>query len=104
MHYDSTLPVKLAGDASAYGVGAVTSHIMPDGTECPIAFASKTLSSSEHNYSQIEKEGLAVIFRVKKFRTYLYGRRFTLVTDHKPPTTIFAPKKGIPTMAAARLE
>ena len=104
VHYNSTLPVKLAGDASAYGVGAVISHIMPDGNERPIAFASKTLSSSERSCSQIEKEGLALIFGVKKFHTYLYGRRFTLVTDHKPLTTIFGPKKGIPAMAAARLQ
>ena len=82
VHYDSILPVKLVGDASAYGVGAVISHVMPDGTECPIAFASKTLSSSERNYSQVEKEGLALIFGVKKFHKYLYGHRFTLVTDH----------------------
>ena len=40
MHYDSTLPVKLAGDTSGYGVGAVISHIMPDGADRPIAFAS----------------------------------------------------------------
>ena len=91
VHYDSTLPVKLAGDASAYGVGAVISHVMPDGTERPIAFASKTLSTSERNYSQVEKEGLALVFGVKKFQSYLYGHRFTLVTDHKPLTTIFGP-------------
>ena len=104
VHYDATLPLKLAGDASAYGVGAVISHIMPDGAERPIAFASKTLSNSERNYSQVEKEGLALVFGVKKFHTYLYGRRFTLVTDHKPLTTIFGPKKQIPPMAAARLQ
>ena len=52
VHYDSTLPIVLAGDASAYGVGAVISHIMPDGKERPIAFPSRTLSSSERNYSQ----------------------------------------------------
>ena len=56
---------------------------------------------SERNYSQIEKEGLAL---VTKFHTYLYGRRLTPVTDHKPLTTIFGPKKGILPMAAARLQ
>ena len=56
VHYDSTLPIVLAGDASAYGVGAAVSHTMPDGKERPIAFASRTLSSSEHNYSSANRE------------------------------------------------
>ena len=65
-------------------VEAVLSHKMSDGTERPIAFASRTLSSAEKNYSQLDKEGLACIFGVKRFHLYLYGRNFTLVTDHKP--------------------
>ncbi len=50
-HCDPTLPVHMAGDASAYGVGAVISHITPDGSERPIAFASRTLTKPERNYS-----------------------------------------------------
>ena len=102
-HYNPELPIKMAADASAYGVGAVISHVYPDGSEKPIAFASRTLSRSQRNYAQIEKEGLALVFGVRRFHQYLYGQNFTLVTDHKPLTTIFGPKKGIPPLAAARL-
>ena len=104
VHYDPALPMKMAADASAYGVGAVISHVLPDGTERPIAFVSRTLTASERNYAQLEKEALALIFGVKRFHQYLYGRHFTLVTDHKPLTTILGPKKGIPSLAAARLQ
>ena len=104
VHYNPDLPIKLAADASNYGLGAVISHVTPEGSERPIAFASRTLTASESNYSQIDKEALALIFGVKKFNQYLYGRRFTLVTDHKPLTTLLGPKKGIPPLAAARLQ
>ena len=57
-HYDATLPLKLAADASQYGLGVVISHVLPDGVERPVAFASRSLSSSERNYSQIDKEAL----------------------------------------------
>uniref|UniRef100_A0A3B3XNZ2 Gypsy retrotransposon integrase-like protein 1 n=1 Tax=Poecilia mexicana TaxID=48701 RepID=A0A3B3XNZ2_9TELE len=104
VHFDAELPIILACDASPYGVGAVISHQMKDGSERPIAFASRMLTKTEQNYSQIEKEALGLVFGVMKFHDYLYGRKFILVTDHKPLLKILGPKTGVPTLAAARLQ
>ena len=104
VHYDTTLPMRLATDASSHGVGAVISHILPNGEEKPIAYTSRTLSASECNYAQIEKEALGIIFGIRRFHQYLYGRKFILTTDHKPLTSIFGAKKGVPALAAARLQ
>ena len=93
----------MAADASPDGLGAVISHVLPDGVERPIALASISLSKSERNYSQIDKEALALVYGVKKFHNYLYGRTFKMVTDHKPLTSIFSPQKGVSSVAAARL-
>lgn len=101
--YDSRLPLRLTTDASARGVGAVLSHVI-DGKEKPISFASKMLSTAESSYSQLDREALGIIFGIKKFHRYLYGRHFELVCDNKPLTFIFGEKKGISPMASARLQ
>ncbi|KAL0193255.1 hypothetical protein M9458_011551 [Cirrhinus mrigala] len=103
-HFDPALPIQLACDASPYGVGAVLSHIMPNGQEKPIAFASRSLSKAETNYAQIEREALSIVFGVRKFYQYIFGRKFTLLTDHRPLTAIFGPYHGIPSLAASRMQ
>ena len=65
VHYDPILPIRMAGGASPYGIGAILSYLMPNGVEQPIAFASRTLSISNSNNAQLEKEVLALIFEVR---------------------------------------
>ena len=83
VHYDDALPLFLSCDASSYGIGAVLSHVI-DGCYRPVAFASCTLSGAQRSYSQIDKEALSIVYGVEKFRQFLYGRQFTLITDHRP--------------------
>ena len=107
VHYNPSLPVILESDASQYGIGAVILHCFPNGDERPIAYASRSLNSSEKTYSQIEKESLAIIFGVTKYYTlymYLFGRKFKLRTDHKPLLKIFVPDSATPVLAAAHLQ
>ena len=102
-HYDPEKPIKLAFDASTYGIGAVISHII-EGHEQPIAFASPTLNPEEKNFAHIDKEALGLIWGTQKFHTYLYGRKCILETDHQPLVHIFKPEKRISSTASARIQ
>ena len=103
VHFDPKLKLTLACDASAYGIGVVLAHCMPDGSEKPIGYASRSLSKAERNYSQLEKEGLACVFGVKKFHSYIFGHPFELVTDHKPLLTLLSEHKATSPQASARI-
>ena len=74
------------------------------GEERPIAFASSTLSTAQKNYLQLDKEALSIIYELKRFHQYLYGRNFTIITDNKPLIHLFKPSAPAPMQAAARLQ
>ena len=104
VHYSLERDIVIACDASPYGLGCVISHILEDGTEHPIPYASHTLSPVEKIYSQLDKEAAAVMFGVRKFHTYLYGRRFKIYTDLKLLLGLLQSNKPIPTSASPRIQ
>ena len=78
-YYDPTAEVHLEVDASIKGLGATLIQ-----KQQPVAFASKSLTPAESNYSNIERECLAIVHGIQRFHHYLYGRSFTIISDHKP--------------------
>ncbi len=70
-------------DASNYGIGAVLSQIQ-DGKEVVIAYSSRHLNAAERNYSAIEREALAIVYGIKRYRHYLQDDKFEIISDHRP--------------------
>ena len=98
------LKIVSACETHPYGLGAVLSHTLPNGSEKPMAYLSRALPSSEINYSQIEKESLAIIFVIEKWHQYTFAGHVTIVTDDKPLLSILWEEKGIAQSAASRLQ
>lgn len=92
----------LTTDASNYALGAVLSQgTIPN--DKPVAYASRTLNETEIKYSTTEKELLSMLWATKVFRPYLYGRKFTIYTDHKSLTWLFSLKDANAKLARWRL-
>jgi len=104
-HYDPTKTLVVAADASATGIGAVLLQRDSHGHERAV-YMAQSLTDSQRNYSQLEKEALALVTAVERFHKFLWGRKFLLQTDHKPLLALLQPSntKGLKPTTAARLE
>lgn len=100
---DFTQPFLLTTDASGTAIGAILSQGQI-GKDQPISYASRVLNDAEKNYSTIEKELLAIIYAVQHFRPYLYGKKFKLITDHKPLTWLHRLKDPTSRLARWRIK
>jgi hypothetical protein len=81
LYPDFQLPFRLVTDASKVGLGSCLMQDHGRGWQ-PVAYASKVNSETESNYIITELECSAVVWAIKLFRSYLYGRSFTIITDH----------------------
>lgn len=90
-YFNPSAETEVITDASPVGLGAVIAQRQPDGNFRPISYASRALTPVEQRYSQIERESLAILFGVERFRMYLYGMKIIVRTDHKPLVNLFSP-------------
>lgn len=98
LHLNATAPLVVSCDGSSVGVGAVLTHCDRKGNEQPAAYVSRTPSIGESNWTQIDREAFAVIFGMRYFRQYLYGKTFLILPDHEPLLVIFKQKQANPAL------
>ena len=91
-YYDPAKTTRLTVDGSPYGLEAILSNIDQDGAVRNVAYASRSLSPTEHRYSQTEQEALAVVWGCERFHMYLVGTPFELITDHEALEIVYSPK------------
>ena len=96
--YSLTKEATVTTDAPEKAIGGVLSQ-----EGYPVIYVSKKLSQAEQNYSNFEREALAIVFVVTRLKQFLLGRRFTLQTDNKPLKYLFTPDEEIPKTASARI-
>ena len=96
--FDPRKEVTLTTDASEHAVSAILSQ-----DDHPIMYLSRRLTKAELNYSNIEKEALAIVWSTQRARQFLLGRKFLLKSDHRPLEFIFNPRKELPKVTSARL-
>ena len=87
-YFNPSKETELWVDASPVGLGAILSQ-----DSKIVAYASRALSPVEQRYSQTERECLAIMYGVEHFHLFLFGKSFTLISDHKPLTAIFGTAK-----------
>ncbi|XP_061713508.1 uncharacterized protein K02A2.6-like [Cydia pomonella] len=90
-YYNPADRTQIVADASPVGLGALLIQIDRNGPRI-IAFGNKSLTDCEKRYCQTEKEALALVWAVEHFKTYLFGKEFEIISDHKPLETIFGPR------------
>lgn len=88
-YFDKGAPTKVIADASPVGLGAVLVQ-KQKGEEVPVCYVSRNLTDCERRYSQTESEALALVWACERLHPYVYGRKFDLVTDHKPLEVIYS--------------
>lgn len=90
-HFNENLKTYLITDAGAVGLGAIVAQKQVDGSIRPVQYASRSLSAQEKKYSQTEKEALAVVWGCERHHLFLYGKPFTILTDHQPLKVLYSP-------------